>query len=204
MMKNLLYISFVAALLITSGCKKTFQPEPYPTQVSGRVLETKTHIPIKNATVTLLGSNNDGGLGGVDFGVIATTLSDSAGNYTFPLKAVSHSLSAGAPGYWETGFPMLLTSAHMDIELDPTAILRIHLVNEHPYNENDAIGVSAYEGKNGLIKGTKVDTILSGVVIGNDSNDISWGYRRDNGDKVGKTVKLYCPAHKTSNFEIRY
>lgn len=200
-MKNLLHIVILTALLIVTGCTKSNQTTPYPTSVSGRILEDGSYKPVRGAFVYLIKENGSIVSGSSTKKVIQT---DTSGKFSFESDGQQAlSLYVTAAGYWETPVPRLIDRPAFDIVLSPAATLAIHIVNATPYNDKDEFGLSAFDGNDGLIYGKYVDTIISDIVRGNSMHAIYWGSKKHGINKYD-SAKIYCPAHQTSKVEIKY
>ncbi len=203
MIKNILYISIIAMLLIVSGCEKS--PAPYPDHVSGQVLEIGTRKPIKGALVLLLEHTGGGILSsGGGYHTIDAIRTDSAGSFKFVVpNNKEYYLSASSNDFREYSFQTLIRNPETVIELVPKAILAMHIVNVNPYNESDTIRVGEYDFTTPPLLGRHVDTTLYGEVGGNSNRRILWAVVR-NGKLTVDSQLIYIPGHKTTLVEIKY
>ena len=214
-MKKLIF--FAVLLFYLAACRKN----PVDTipidqaRMYGKVVEKGTKKPVKGAKVYL--RNCTCVIGGCNCSTIDSLTTDDTGRYDFTykfngFKGRSFDIVVRVPnGFLPENSPIALAptthdNVNYDIEIQPTAWIKIHVKNATPFDEFDEVWISG--GWSGgshdhIYRGNSVDVIFKKEVIGNDSLGVAWSVTKNNINTF-YIKKMLSVAHDTIKFEILY
>ncbi len=195
-------IIIIALFALITGCKKT---DVNPSQVSGQVLEYGNNKPIPYAYVHLLKFVSGDILGGGGYNTIKTIQTDSIGSYTFDLDPhqIYYIEAQALKDYYIPDDATLVNNERINLTLIPSSTFAAHIVNAHPFNNEDKFAITGFTYVLPTLIGRQVDTTVYTGVYGNTMHSFYY-YVEKNGIEVQYRDSIYCPAHKTTVFEIRY
>ena len=206
----------LVTLALLAGCRKA---DEGPTTASGRVMDTATGQGVGGAVVTLYASGGGGNiLTGSSPQVQQQTTADAQGHYALSFEADKerrYELQGAAAGFLngssESQPRVALTKGRKnekDVPLRPEGYLRVRFLSPMPM---PGTGVTLLDpspltaGVKVDRLGSQVDTAITVVCNGGEQSRVRW--RVDSGDSSGSFYReqtVFCPAHDTTDFTIRF
>lgn len=204
--KYLIAPLLVVGILTIPSCKDT-SLNPY---ISCIVVDATTGAPIPGAKVALYKTPCD--VSGAGSRIESGT-ADSNGYYKFHETDdySCYRIYAMKENYFDDGLnfsaPDRSNPTNTKVRLDPYAMLKVHIKNVNPHDDRDAFYIGEYYdyfGKrlNGIF-GKNIDTNFYLLERGNKINPLSYSTTKNNIDSNYRTM-IYCPAFKTTIYEIEF
>jgi hypothetical protein len=199
-------VLLVPLLFLIAQCRK--EPLSDMTTLEGSVVEYGTKKPIPNAVLKL---NKSTGRSGwvVNWETIDTFRTDLNGNYKYSFKHETfgnYELVLRRPPLYGgdiNGNVINGKTTQRNFVLNPPFWLNIRVQNINPLSQKDTIIVSS-GAIYSILVGTKIDTLLkTSSDYGN--HFIGVNFYTIKGDKRKETKdSVFCPAHDTTYFTIKY
>lgn len=204
--KYLIAPLLVVGILTIPSCKDT-SLNPY---ISCIVVDATTGAPIPGAKVALYKSPCD--VSGAGSRIESGT-TDSNGYYKFHKTDDKncYRIYAMKENYFDDGqnfsTPKIGDPTNTKVRLDPFAILKVHVKSINPFDDNDEFSISEYSDYFGnkieQLRGRNIDTSFYLLERGNKFNNVNYFYYKNN-IEYKKDTMIYCPAFKTTFYEVRY
>ena len=202
-------------LLLLAGCRKA---DEGPTSASGRVVDTATGQGVGGAVVTLYASGGGGNiLTGSSPQVQQQTTTDAQGHYALSFEADKerrYELQGAAAGFLngssESQPRVALTKGRKnekDVPLRPEAYLRVRFLSPNPMpntlvNLVEPPTYDAYARANAV--GSPVDTSFVVTTKGGEQAVVRWVVYPGGIGASSHEQMVFCPAHDTTDFTIRF
>ena len=206
----------LVTLALLAGCRKA---DEGPTTASGRVMDTATGQGVGGAVVTLYASGGGGNiLTGSSPQVQQQTTTDAQGHYALSFEADKerrYELQGAAAGFLngssESQPRVALTKGRKnekDVPLRPEAYLRVRFLSPAPF-PNATVNLldprSSQTGGVGVradMLGSAVDTAFIVPCEGGVQVRVRWVV--DTTASLYQEQTVFCPAHDTTDFTIRF
>ena len=215
LMNRLLLIIF---LFLIISCK----PDKRVITISGTVYDPNIEQLVEGVNVSLYTQSGSGGTFSFTFVKQETTVSDVNGNFSFEHiynYTTAYKIEFERSNYFSNSFEFNSEVIPNDDKFDkdfllyPQAGIRIHVVNQYPFDENDKIKfriidwqtqcesccfTSFYE-----LMGANINELIECNVFGEKEYTVEY-LTWKNGNQNASHRIVFCPAFETSEVEISF
>ena len=196
---------WAALSLLVMGCKK----DRSHTSVEGRVIDPTNQTLVAHARVYLLRSQGTSIYASPSR--VEHVDTDASGRFSFSFEKgedETYYLQASAAGFYDTpaneyvflepGIKNL-----KNVPLRPEAWLKVHIISAPTSSTSGVMLTSPVQMIYG-IGGANVDSTVVVKSQGNSENHVAWILDPGNGSSVFKNDTVFCAAHDTTAYMIRF
>ena len=212
------FFTFISILLLFLSCK----PDKRIITISGSVYDPNLEQFIEDVEITAYTQSSKDGTFSYTFTKFATANSDVAGQFSFEIPfeyTLAYRLEFNKTNYFsdivEFQVEVIPTDDHYnnDYFIYPETTIRIHIVNQYPFDENDMIKYRivdwqqqcegcCYAGFKELT-GTNINETDECTLYGEKEYTVEY-LTWKNGNQNASHKIVFCPAFETTNVEIEF
>jgi len=192
-------VSFLFVCVLLFQCNKDATVKTAPYHIYGKVVDAISNTSVSGAHVFLIKN-------GISVTtLVADTIADSSGNFSFTANEIGDAVQATASKYYNSQFygtsdPTYLQN-HL-ITIDPQTYLKIHAVNTQKlyyYLEIHTTIKGAIISCNGL----NIDTVVTGAIYDATNTTLEYGLLNSSGYTL-KTTQISAIRLDTTLVQINY
>lgn len=213
-MKSFLTVLTTTLVLAAMSSCQRDRATDGPTSVSGRVVDQTTHQPVPGATVYLLQSGRGNGVTGALPTPVDPVIADAQGYYHLEFsaeKGYRYELQGKACGFlsgsleMQPTFPVTAGQKNaVEVLLRPEGYVRVRVIAPAP----KPYAMVTFENQSYIRAnriGSPIDTAVTIPMWGGQNNQVVWRIYPDGTvTSYGYSATIYCPAHDTANFTVRF
>jgi len=209
-------------LLLASSMGLTLCTRHETIIIAGEVTDPNQGVPVAEATVELWTQRIESGVFMANYSLAGTRITNSGGRFSFELDYKSYTglkLVFARAGYY--GWTLELNADEIkreggidaDYQMLPKAVLRIHVMNVAPVDDDDYFEFRLLNGFTSCevccnsekyqFYGMQVDQEILCQIIGHQDILIQWSKRKDD-EQNGQTDSYFVKAFDTTRIEFHY
>ncbi len=215
LMNRLLLIIFIFLII---SCK----PNERVITISGTIYDPNIEQLVEGVNVSLYTQSSSGGTFSFTFVKQETTVSDVNGKFSFEHKynyTTAYKIEFNRNNYFSNSFEFNSEGIpnddkyEKDFLLYPQAGIRIHVVNQYPFDENDKIKFRIIDWQTQCetccftsfheITGTNINEVIECNVFGEKEYTVEYLTWKNENQNASHRI-VFCPAFEASEVEISF